>query len=161
MVAIVTPAMHYALMASRIASMKKTADTFNSRQLIFQEIFIGTLIYAVVLGFFNDYTSIVDAKSFSTIFLASVVLEVLTYLAFRLKGQIVSWLKGRNGFIYSVLMVFCVWLVMFLSKFVFLWALDVLFGDYININGFFGILFVVLTVTALHKLAYKVFKSLA
>ena len=52
-----------------ICKMNAKSDTLNSHQLLFQEIFIGTLIYAVVLGFFNDYTNIVSAKSFSTIFL--------------------------------------------------------------------------------------------
>lgn len=139
----------------------KTKDyTFNSKQLAFQEIFIGTLIYVVVLGFFNDYTSIVSAKSTSTIFFASVVLEILTYLAFKLKGQIISWLKDRDGYIYRLLMFFSVWLVMFLSKFVFIWALDALFDDYISIDGFFGILWVVLLVTITHKSAYKIFNIL-
>jgi hypothetical protein len=134
--------------------------TFNAKQLAFQELFIGTLIYAVVLGFFNDYTTIVYAKSFSTIFLASLTLEILTFLVFKLKGQIVSWLKGRKGLVYRALMFFSVWLVMFLSKFVFIWALAVLFGTYISISGFFGVLLVVLCVTLIHRVAYGIFRKL-
>ncbi len=122
--------------------------------------FVGTLLYAVVLGFFNDYTSIVTAKSFSTIFYASFVLEILTFLAFSLKSKIINWLKDRKGTFYKVLMFFCIWLVMFLSKFVFIWVVDSIFGDYININGFFGILLIVLSVTIVHKLADKVFLML-
>jgi hypothetical protein len=133
---------------------------FTPAQLAYQELFIGTLIYVAVLGLFNDYTSIVSAKSFSTIIYASIVLELLTYLAFKLKSTIIAWLKGREGIVYKILMFFCVWLIMFLSKFVFIWALDVIFGDYISINGFFGILLVVLSVTIVHKLAYYVFQRL-
>ncbi len=140
--------------------MKVKDNTFTSKQLLFQEIFIGTLIYVVVLGFFNDYTSIVYAKSFSTIFFSSIVLEILTYLAFRLKSQIIAWLKDRKGRVYKILMFFSVWLVLFLSKFIFIWILDLLFGSYINIKGFFGILLVVLCVTIVHKLAYKIFNML-
>lgn len=135
-------------------------DGFNTKQLLFQELFIGTLIYVVVLGFFRDYTSIVYAKSFSTMFFASVVLEVLTYLAFILKGRIITWLKDRQGLLYRVLMFFCVWLVMFSSKFLFIWVLDLLFGSYVRVNGFFGILFVVLCVTLIHRLTYTVFNNL-
>lgn len=140
--------------------MKAKNNAFTSRQLLFQEIFIGTLIYVAVLGLINDYTSIVYAKSFSTIFFASIVLEILTYLAFKLKGQIIAWLKGRQGTVYRILMLFCVWLVMFLSKFVFIWVLDLMFGSYINIHGLFGILVIVLCVTIIHKLAYYIFKKL-
>ena len=140
--------------------MKSKANVFNSKQILFKELFVGTLIYAVVLGFFNDYTSIVDARSFSTIFYAAFVLEVLTYLAFLLKGRIISWLKDRAGLAYKILMFFCVWLVMFLSKFVFIWAVDTIFGSNINIYGFFGILYIVVSVTLSHKLADKVFTGL-
>lgn len=133
---------------------------FTSAQLAYQELFIGTLIYVAVLGLFNDYTSIVSAKSFSTIIYASIVLEILTYFAFKLKNTIIAQLKNREGAIYKVLMFFSVWLIMFLSKFVFIWALDLVFGNYIAINGFFGILLVVLSVTIVHKFAYVIFHKL-
>ena len=101
---------------------------FTKRQLTFQELFIGTLLYAVVLGFFNDYTSLVYAKSFSTVFFAAIVLEILTYLAFQLKSMLVAWLREKNGAGYKALLFFSVWCIMFLSKFVFVWALDAIFG---------------------------------
>ncbi|MBP7834722.1 hypothetical protein KA025_01405 [Candidatus Saccharibacteria bacterium] len=140
--------------------MEHKASIFNSRQLLFKELFVGTLIYAVVLGFFNDYTSIVYAKSFSTIFYAAIVLEVLTYLVLVLKDEAIKWLVDRNGIIYRIMMFFCVWLIMFLSKFIFIWSIDLIFGDYININGFFGVLILVFAVTVIHKTADKVFAKL-
>lgn len=140
--------------------MKTKANSFNARQLLFKELFVGTLIYAVVLGFFNDYTSTVSAKSFSTIFYAAIVLEILTYLAFLLKDRIIQWLKNHSGTFYKILMFFCVWLVMFVSKFVFIWVIDLVFGSNIDINGFFGVLAVVLSVTVIHTVADKVFIKL-
>lgn len=140
--------------------MKKQNTVFNSKQMIFKELFVGTLIYAVVLGCFDDYTDIVAAKSFSTIFLAAILLEVLTYRAFVLKGKVVSLFRERDGRLYRFLMVFFVWLIMFSSKFVFIWSIDWVFGDNINIVGFFGILYLVLAVTIIHKLADEVFKRL-
>lgn len=133
---------------------------FSNKQLAFKELFVGTLIYAVVLGFFNDYTNIVYAKSFSTIFLASLILEFLTYLAFMLKNFIVSKLKNRQATFYKFLMFFSIWLVMFLSKFLFVWVLDIVFGNYINVTGFFGILLVVVSVTLIHKIADLIFIKL-
>ncbi len=140
--------------------MVSKTKKFNSKQLLFQEVFVGTLVYITVLGFFSDYTDIVYAKSFSTIFFASIILEILTYLAFQVKGLIITWLKDRTGSLYRMLMFFCVWLVMFLSKFIFIWTLDFIFGNYITIKGFFGILLVVLCVTIINKLAYKIFVKL-
>ena len=137
--------------------MIRSASVFNSKQLLFKEVFVGTLIYAVVLAFFNDYTSLVYAKSFSTIFYASIVLEVLTYLALFLKDTIIKSLIGKTAVVYRIVMFFCVWLVMFISKFIFVWVIDLIFGSYINIKGFFGILSVVVIVTLTHKVADRIF----
>lgn len=135
-------------------------SVFSPKQLLFQELFVGTLIYAVVLGFFDDYTQIVTAQSFSTVFLAGFILEILTYLTFRLKTMVVSRIRERPGKTNGILLALSIWLVMFLSKFVFVWALDVVFGESINIEGFFGILAIVLLVTIVHKSAYIVFRYL-
>lgn len=140
--------------------MKYTGSNFSPQQLAFQELFIGTLIYVAVLGLFNQYTTIVYANNFSTILFASVVLQILTYAAFWLKGRIVSWLKDKEGKAYRILMFFCVWMVMFTSKFVFIWVLDIIFGAYIRVNGFFGILLVVACVTLVHRVAYQIFHRL-
>jgi hypothetical protein len=140
--------------------MNQPRSVFTPQQLAFQEIVIGTLIYSVVLGFFNDYTTVVEAKSFSTIFFAALVLELLTYATLQLKRRVVVWLKKKNHKTHKLLVPFCIWLIMFVSKFVFIWVLDVLFGSYIAINGFFGILLVVVSVTALQQLSYFVFRKL-
>ena len=140
--------------------MSTASNHLNNNQLLFKELFVGTLIYAIVLGFFNDYTSLVDATSFSYIFFASIVLETLTYLAFLLKKAVVAWLRQYDGVPFRVAMFFSVWLIMFLSKFVFVWVVDLIFGNNININGFFGVLALVLCVTVLHKLADYVFIKL-
>jgi uncharacterized membrane protein YvlD (DUF360 family) len=139
--------------------MDETA-VFSARQLLFKELFVGTLIYAVVLGFFDDYTSIVEARSFSYVFLAAVVLEVLTCGAFAVKDAIVGRLRHRGSRSALALMALGVWFVMFSSKFVFIWVIDLVFGDDVDINGFFGIFAVALVVTVVHRLADQVFARL-
>lgn len=134
--------------------------SFNSRQLLFKELFVGTLIYTIVLGFFDDYTSIVEATSFRYVFLAAIVLEALTCLAVVLKDAIVGHLRHRGTRRSIVLMALGVWFVLFSSKFVFIWAIDVVLGDDVNINGFFGIFAVALVVTVAHRSADIVFARL-
>jgi hypothetical protein len=134
--------------------------SFNSQQLLFKELFVGTLIYAVVLGFFDDHTSIVEAQSYTHVFLAAIVLEVLTCAALAVKDAIIGRLRHRDASGTIALMVFGVWFVMFTSKFVFIWAIDLVFGDAVDINGFFGIFVVALVVTVVHRLADWVFVRL-
>ena len=83
--------------------------SFNSRQLLFKELFVGTLIYAVVLGFLDDHTSIVEAQSYTYVFLAAIVLEVLTCAALAVKDAIVGRLRHRDSSGAIALMVFGVW----------------------------------------------------
>jgi hypothetical protein len=134
--------------------------SFSPRQLLFKELFVGTLVYAVVLGFFDDYTSIVEATSFSYIFLAAIILEVLTCAAVAVKDRIVAQLRHRGTPRAFALMVVGVWFVLFASKFVFIWAIDLVLGEDVNINGFFGILAVALVVTLVHRSADVVFVRL-
>lgn len=131
--------------------------SFSARQLLFKELFVGTLIYAVVLGFFDEYTSIVEARSFSYVFMAAIVLELLTCGAFAIKDAIVRNLRHRESRSSTVLMALGVWFVMFASKFVFILAIDVVFGDDVNVNGFFGIFVIALVVTVTHRFADLVF----
>ena len=63
----------------------------SRNQLIFAEVLTGFLIYVLVLGLFDDYTSWVSAKSFSTVIFASAVLEALTFLTFLLKDWWLGW----------------------------------------------------------------------
>ena len=99
---------------------------------------VGILLYSVVLGFFNDYTDILQTRSYSVTFSVAVVMQLLTYLTFVLKDYVVRWFRRRGGPQHKVGIVFSVWLIMFLSKFVFLGVISVIFRDAVHISGFVG-----------------------
>ncbi|HRV75862.1 MAG: hypothetical protein H6799_00915 [Candidatus Nomurabacteria bacterium] len=124
---------------------------FTTKQLTFKDISLGALVYASVLGFFNDYTNIVVAKSFSTIFLGSLVLSILTFLVLKIKKRLIKDLKKSEDIKVKLFYGFITWFVMFSSKFVFVGLIDLIFGNNLNIHGFFGILAVVLIATVLQK----------
>lgn len=132
----------------------------SAKQAAFKELFVGTLIYAVTLGFFNDYTSIVDATSFSYLFMAAFILEILTYLTFRLKDMVTTGLHARGYGERKAVIILSLWFILFISKFVFVWSIDLLLGDSVTIYGFFGIFAVVVTVTILHKSASLLYDRL-
>lgn len=109
---------------------------------------LGTLLYAVVLGFFNDYTGVLATKSYSTTFAVAIVMQVLTLATLALKNRVVGHFKQNNP-TKKGLMAFCVWLIVFFSKFVFLAVLDVIFGNNLAISGFVGLLLIIVCVTLL------------
>lgn len=127
----------------------------TNRQLLFQELLIGSLIYTVVFGFFNDYTNILTTYSYSTTFFSALAMMAMTIPVFRLKSHLAKRFKNNK-----MLMIFSIWAVMFFSKFVFLEALDLIFGDYLYISGFVGLVLIIITATVLQKLASLAYKSL-
>ena len=123
--------------------------------------FVGTLIYAAVLGFFNDYTDILSTSSYSITFALAVVMQLLTYLTFRLKDSVAAWFRAKSTKAAKAGMVLGVWLVMFLSKFIFLAVIGFLFAADVYISGFVGLLVVILTMTIVQKCADLIYKKLA
>lgn len=130
------------------------------RQDVYRELLVGTLIYAVVFGFFDDYTDLLRTSSYSMTFLAALVMQCLVYPTFRLKGWIARWFRRREGAWYKVGLVMGVWSVMFFSKFVFLAVLDRVFGHAVEIGGFIGLVAMITCATVLGQLSKVVYQKL-
>jgi hypothetical protein len=132
----------------------------SNRQRIFKDWTMGTLLYAVVMGFFNDYTDFLDIDSFSTLFLAALVMQALTYATLGLKKWVVAWHRARPqpsnfGLILSV------WAIMFFSKFVFLEVIDIIFGDAVQISGFVGLVLIIATMVVASQIIDQIDRRLA
>ena len=122
---------------------------------------IGTLLYSVVIGFFNDYTDILHTGTYSTTFMLAILMQLLTFATFWVKDIVAKRIKALNRPRGKVLLAFGVWLVIFLSKFVFLWAISVVFRDSVQISGFVGLLLVIALMTAVQKLVELIDAKLA
>lgn len=141
------------------SSVKKLAN--NGKQELFLSMVLGILLYSVVLGFFNDYTDILHTSSYSVTFLLAIVMQILTYLTFEVKKLAQSWFRDKNGHWYRVGLIFTVWLILFLSKFVFLWVISLVFRQEVHISGFVGLLFIVAILTVLQQLFELIYYKLA
>ena len=141
--------------------MQKTNDARSSEQQLFFDMVLGTLVYAVVLGFFEDYTDILNTWSYSTTFFVAIVMQILTYLTFWLKSLVVKYFKGKEGSMYKAALVFGVWLILFLSKFVFLAVIDFIFGSAVEISGFVGLMIIIITMTVVKQLIDVAYAKLA
>ena len=124
----------------------------NSKQRLYRKMILGILLYSVVLGFFNDYTDILQTRSYSVTFSVALVMQLLTYLTFALKDVVVQWFRRRGGPRHKVGIVVSVWLIMFLSKFVFLGAIGVIFRENVEISGFVGLLLLIVCMTLAQSL---------
>jgi hypothetical protein len=136
-----------------MATAKNKAS--NGKQELFRNMLVGVLLYTVVLGFFNDYTDILHTGTYSLTFSLAVVMQVLTYLTFAFKDWVIGRFPEKREAKHTVGLAFSVWLIMFLSKFVFLWVISVIF-DEVKISGFIGLLLIVASLTLVQKLVMLV-----
>jgi predicted Co/Zn/Cd cation transporter (cation efflux family) len=134
--------------------------TQSNRQRVFSEMLSGILLYSVVLGFFNDYTDIIHTGTYSTTFAVAVVMEILTFLTIALKDRVLRWLNGRGRPPRKAAVVFSLWLIMFLSKFVFLAAISAIFRGEVQVSNFFGLLLIIACMTIAQKLLDLAYASL-
>jgi hypothetical protein len=91
----------------------------------------------------------------------AIVMQLLTFATFWVKDIVAKHIKALNRPRGKLLLGFGVWLVIFLSKFVFLWAISVIFRDSVQISGFVGLLLVIVLMTAVQKLVELIDAKLA
>jgi hypothetical protein len=138
-----------------------TTPTRSARQALFRDIVFGVLLYSVVLGFFNDYTDMLSTTSYSTTFLVAIVLQLLTLGTLWLKSWVMAWFRQRKGTKYPPGLIFSVWLIMFLSKFVFLGVIDAIFGSAVEVSGFVSIMVVIAVMMIAQQVIERFYDRLA
>jgi hypothetical protein len=137
----------------------------SNRQKAFLRYFTGTLIDLVVLGLFNEYSSKVHVYDFTTMLLASIVLQILLKLTIVAEHRILHLFDGKTGFAWKSFKYFTAWLILFGSKFVILEALSFAFGDLVQFHGaFHGIVWLILVVVTMvvaEELVVRIYRKLA
>lgn len=145
--------------------MPEAARTFSDRQRLFLLYFVGALVDLVVLGLFDEYSDKVYVDDFTTMLLASIVLQFLLKGTIAVEHWVASHFKGKAGGWWKGLRFFCAWLVLFGSKFVILEALDFAFGDSVSFEGVFhGIVWLIITVVTMviaEEIVVRIYRKLA
>ena len=145
--------------------MPAAVNVYSDRQRIFLLYFVGALIDLVVLGLFDEYSDKVFVDSFTTMLLASVVLQFLLKATIAVEHRVAGYFKGKPGGWMKFMRFFCAWLVLFGSKFVILEALDFAFGESVKFEGVFhGIVWlivVVVTMVIVEELVVRFYRKLA
>ena len=141
------------------------AKVYSDRQRLFLLYFVGTLIDLVVLGLFDEYSDKVFVDSFTTLLLASVVLQLLLKATIALEHRVAAYWKRKPGGFNTFMRFFCAWLVLFGSKFVILEALSFAFEEDVHFSGVFHgivwLIIVVVTMVIAEELVVRFYRRLA
>jgi hypothetical protein len=72
-----------------------------------------------------------------------------------------AWFRQRKGTKYPPGLIFSVWLIMFLSKFVFLGVIDAIFGSAVEVSGFVSIMVVIAVMMIAQQVIERFYDRLA
>jgi len=137
----------------------------SDRQRTFARYFTGALIDLVVLGLFNEYSEHVHVYDFTTLVLASVLLQLLLKWTIIAEHHVLGYFASKTGFAWTSLKFFVAWLILFGSKFVILEALSLAFGDLVQFHGVFhGIVWLIIVVVVMivvEELVARLYRKLA
>ena len=145
--------------------MPAAAKIYSDRQRLFLLYFVGALVDLVVLGLFEEYSDKVTVDSFTTMLLASIVLQFLLKATIAVEHKVAAYFKSKPGGFMKFMRYFCAWLVLFGSKFVILEALDLAFGDKVQfegvLHGIVWLIIVVVTMVIVEEIVVRIYRKLA
>jgi hypothetical protein len=146
------------------ALMPDAARSYSDRQRLFLLYFVGALVDLVVLGLFDQYSEHVYVDTFTTMVLASVLLQLLLKGTIAVEHWVASHFKGKTGAGWKTLRFFCAWLVLFGSKFVILEALALTFSEDVQFDGWMHgivwLIIVVVTMIIVEELVVRFYRRL-
>ena len=110
---------------------------------------VDVFVYVLVLNLAPEYFPQVVAESFSVSILPALMLMVVLEVVLRVKNRVKVRLAGASGVFGTSLGALMLWIVLAGSKFVVLTLEDLLFGDRVELGGFFAVtaLIIVLMIT--------------
>lgn len=137
----------------------------SPKQQLFLKYLTFTLVDLMVLNFFAEYWDKVTITSFGVSLFIAIVLQVLLKMTISLEHRISNYMKSSEKLNKKILHIFSTWFVLFASKFVMLWILQLLFGDAIVFAGAYhgvvAFILLVITILAVEYLVTRLYDSLA
>ena len=134
--------------------------TITRAQLTYAGWTMTLLAYIVVLNLWVESNDAVVIDSFVISILTAAVLLVLVVIILGLEHRVKAWFAAREGTLYRVLGAASTILILFLSKFVILEVIDVIFGVHVELGSFIDVLLLVLILILSQKLMVVVWRAL-
>ena len=120
-------------------------------QLVYVGWTLTLLAYIVVLNLWVEFNDKVVIDSFVISIATSVVLLILLVVILGFEHRVKYWFAQREGTVYRVVGAASTLLILFLSKFVILEVVDVIFGEHVELGSFVDVLLLVLLLIVAQK----------
>lgn len=100
---------------------------------------IDLFVYVVVLNLFVEYLPVVISETFTLSLLTALLLKGVLELVVAAKKRVRSWFTAATRPAGKALAALGLWAVLFGSKFVVLELVHLVFGDAVQLGGFFSV----------------------
>ena len=145
-------------MSSDRAAIAAQAPT--QRQLAFFSWTKDVLIYIIVLNLFVEYVDKIVIDSFTISILTAILLKALLDLILGLEHRVAHFFEARPGKLSMLLRILSTWLILFSSKFLILEAVDLVFGDHVELGKFWHVLILVIALMVAREVVQRIYVAL-
>jgi hypothetical protein len=118
------------------------------------------LLDIVVLNLFVEYVHTIVIDSFAISVLTALLMKLAIDAVKGLEHRVASYFRTKQGLVWRALGLLSVFSILFLSKFVILELVNVVFGDHVELGHFIEIVSIILTMLVGSALLRLVFRQL-
>jgi len=118
------------------------------------------LVYIVVLNLFVEFVHTIVIDSFWISILTAVLLKLLLDLVLGLEHRVAAFFKARPGGVNRALGLVSVFAILFFSKFFILEAVNVVFGDHVELGHFIEIVALIVAMIVARRLMQAIYERL-
>ena len=134
--------------------------TITRGQEIFQSWTKDVLIYVLVLNLFVEYNSKIVIDSFTISIFTAIVLKILLDIILRFEHIVGDFFKARPGKLSNFIRIISTWVILFLSKFLILEVIDLIFGDHVELGKFLDVIVLVISLMVAREIFQRIYLSL-
>ena len=137
------------------------AQPATVRQQRFLRAVMYVLVNVTVLSLFVEHWDRIVIDSYTLTLLTAILLQVMLMATLGLEHRIAAFFRDRPGRGALALRLLATWLVLFGSKFVILEAVDLVFGEHVELGGLFPFITLVVAILVAEQLIERIYGALA
>lgn len=143
-------------------SKTTTSDSISTThsQHLFLDWMTAVLVYTVILNIFVEYSDAFIIDSFTISVLTAIVLKAFLEVILRLEHRVAAFFGALEGTFYRLLGIVLAFSILFFSKFVILEAIDIIFGDHVEIGGFIPLVALIITMLVAEQIIHRIYERL-
>lgn len=132
----------------------------TARQQRFLRAVLFVLVDVTVLALFVEHWDRIVIDSYTIALLTAILLQVMLKATIGIEHHIAAFFRSWDGTGAMVLRVLATWAVLFGSKFVILEAVDLIFGEHVELGGLFPFIVLVVALLATEAIIERLYDAI-